>query len=217
MIQDLALRWVVTVLFGLSVAQCLFAIATEQRRWTSVVAQLLHTVMAVAMVAMAWPWGANLPTTAQMVFFLLAAAWFAAIAVGRAGAGRRIGTGYHALMMLAMAWMYAVMSGDLLRGQSTASALTHAGHAGHAGHSGSDMPGMDPSGMGGTGGGGNPAWITTINWVCALGFAIAAVFWLYRYLYLRQSRSPETPGHHLGILCQAMMAAGVAIMFGDAL
>jgi len=37
---------------------------------------LLHLIMSVAMVVMAWPWGATLPTIGPLVFFLLATVWF---------------------------------------------------------------------------------------------------------------------------------------------
>ncbi|TGD87022.1 DUF5134 domain-containing protein [Mycolicibacterium sp. CH28] len=227
MIQDLTLRWVVTLLFVGSAAECLVSLALGHRRWPSVVGHVLHAVMAVAMAVMAWPWGAELPTVAPMVFFLLATAWFVGVTLTPQAAGHRIAGIYHALMMLAMAWMYAVMNGSLLPGQSgsgggaagAASAQAgQSGHAGHAGHAGMNMPGMDMSGMDmpaadSSGGGGYPAYITTLNWVCTIGFALAAVFWLYRYLSVRMNRAHGT-GQPLGILCQAMMAAGMAIMFG---
>lgn len=216
MIQDLTLRWVVTLLFVLSAAECTFAIATGHRRWPSVVSYSLHAIMAVAMAVMAWPWGAGLPTVAPMIFFLLATVWFVVIATTAAAAGHRIVSGYHALMMLAMAWMYAVMNGRLLPGQSSGSTETASGH--HAGHMDMPgMPGMDMPGMGTaetTAPSGYPAWIATLNWVCTIGFAIAAMFWLYRYLVARQTRSSGDTVHHLGLLSQAMMATGMAIMFG---
>ena len=117
MVHDLTLRWVVTVLFGLSAAECAFAIATGHRTWTLTVGRLLHVVMAVSMGVMAWPKGAELPTTEPMIFFLLATAWFAVIALTPPGAGHRLVNGYHALMMLAMSWMYAVMNGHVLPGR----------------------------------------------------------------------------------------------------
>ncbi|AQT80747.1 DUF5134 domain-containing protein [Mycolicibacterium litorale] len=223
MIQDVTLRWVVTLLFVLSAAECVYSLAVSHRRWPSAVGQVLHAVMAVAMAVMAWPRGAELPTVAPMVFFLLATAWFIGVTVTPQAAGHRIAGTYHALMMLAMAWMYAVMNGRLLPGQSSGSdsgadAAPVPAASGHTGHAGMNMPGMDMPGMdmgtaSAVGTGGPPAYITTLNWVCTIGFAVAAVFWLYRYLSVRITRVPDT-GHPLGILCQAMMAAGMAIMFG---
>ncbi|WP_167103606.1 DUF5134 domain-containing protein [Mycobacterium sp. DL592] len=216
MIQDLTLRWIVTLLFVLSAAECGFAIATGHRRWPSVVSYSLHAVMAVAMAVMAWPGGAALPTVPPMVFFLLATGWFAVIAASAGAAGHRLVTGYHALMMLAMAWMYAVMNGRLLPGQSSVAADSAGSGGHHAGHM--NMPGMDmpdmPMGDSAPAASGYPAWIATLNWVCAIGFAVAAVVWLYRYLVARQSRSGGDAVHQLGLLSQAMMAIGMAVMFG---
>jgi hypothetical protein len=219
-IGDLALRWFVTILFVLAAAECLYALAAGNRRPATVVSQLLHVVMAVAMAVMAWPWGAALPTVAPMVFFLLATGWFVAVTASSLGAGHRIAGGYHALMMLAMAWMYAVMNGRLLPGQESYAADTGSaqpGASGHAGHAGMNMPGMDMSGTDAPltdgSGGGYPAYIATLNWVCTVGFAVAAVYWLYRYLAVRMDRTAGA-GVPLGCLCQSMMAAGMAIMFG---
>ncbi|WP_445169699.1 DUF5134 domain-containing protein [Mycolicibacterium sp. Dal123E01] len=217
MIQDLALRWFVTILFVLSAAECLSTLAGGNRRWTNVTSQLLHVVMAVAMAVMAWPWGAALPTVAPMVFFLLATGWFVGLTVSPLGAGHRIAGAYHALMMLAMAWMYAVMNGRLLPGQATYVpdvAATPAG-SGAGGHAGMNMPGMDMSGsaaVADSSGGGYPTYIATLNWVCTLLFAVATVYWLYRYLAVRMDRS-VTAEQSLGAMCQSMMAAGMAIMF----
>jgi hypothetical protein len=191
-INDLALRWVVTVLFSLSALECGYAMTVAHRRPTAVVGHGLHLVMAVAMAVMAWPRGAALPTTGPMVFFLAAAVWFAVVVI-RAGGPRIRGVNvYYLVMMLAMAWMYAVMNGGILPGQ----VVEHAHHAhGHA----------EPA---------YPTWITAINWIWTLGFTVAAFGWLYGYFAGRQ----RTPGRmsfvHFGILCQATMAAGMAVMFG---
>ncbi|GAY16705.1 DUF5134 domain-containing protein [Mycobacterium sp. shizuoka-1] len=223
MIADLTLRWLVTILFVLGAAECLYALAVGNRRPVTVIGQLLHVAMAVAMAVMAWPSGAALPTVAPMVFFLFATGWFVVVTAGPIGAGHRIAGSYHALMMLAMAWMYAVMNGHLLPGQSTyvgnpSDTGSAAGGSGHAGHAGMNMPGMDMPGMDMTGTAGSgasyPVYITTLNWVCAVGFAVAAVYWLFRYLAARMDREPADAGVPLGFLCQSMMAAGMAIMFG---
>jgi len=205
MIDDLFLRWIVTALFVFSALECGYAIVTGRRDWTHVEAHLLHFVMAVAMAVMAWPRGATLPTTGPMVFFGLAAIWFLAIMFTTAR-HRAVG-GYHAFMMLAMAWMYAVMNGSLLPGQAM---------SGHHDAQGSavamNMPGMNmAAGAGASSGPGYPAWIDALDWLCTVVFAVAAVWWLYRYFAERQA----DPGRrHIGIMCQAMMAAGMAVMFG---
>jgi hypothetical protein len=219
-IADLTLRWVVTILFVFAAGECLSTLVVGNRRPANVVSQLLHVVMAVAMAVMAWPWGAALPTVAPMVFFLLATIWFVAVTLSPICAGHRIAGVYHALMMLAMAWMYAVMNGRLLPNQSSyaadgapeASPAAASGHAGHA-----SMPGMDMSGPDTATADYSvayPPYIATLNWVCTVGFALAAVFWLYRYLAVRMEREPVGAARPLRILCQSMMAAGMAIMFG---
>jgi hypothetical protein len=199
MIDDLFLRWVVIALFVLSAAECAYAITTGRRQWTHTIGHLLHFVMAVAMAVMAWPRGAALPTTGPMMFFLLATIWFVVIALIQSG--HRTINAYHASMMLAMVWMYAVMSGDLVPAPSEG-----AGHGGgHAGHHASSMPGA--SGMSDPA---DPPFITGLNWVCAAGFALATVWWLYRCFVEREESSHRV----LGITAQAMMAAGMAITFG---
>ena len=208
MIDDLFLRWIVTALFVLSAAECVYAIATGRRVWTHIVSQALHLVMALAMVVMAWPWGMVLPTTGPMLFFAVAALWFVALTFVRAG--HRGINAYHAAMMLAMVWMYAVMSGSLLPAPSdgTSPAGSVGGH-----HSMPGMPGMEMPG-GSAESTGSAPFITGINWLCAVGFALAAVWWLYRY-FVQRKAEPTQPSHRfLGIAAQAMMAAGMAVMFG---
>lgn len=68
MIHDLVLRWVVTGLFVLTAAECVLAIVGKRRPWAWVVSHGLHFVMALAMVMMAWPSGAQLPSTGPTVF-----------------------------------------------------------------------------------------------------------------------------------------------------
>jgi hypothetical protein len=213
MIQDIFLRWIVTALLVLHAAECLFVIAIGRRMWMHVVGHMLHFIMSLAMVVMAWPWGATLPTAPPMVFFLLAALWF--LAVGFSGVGHRVVNGYHALKMLAMAWMYAVMNGTLLSGEGGAA---HSGHdmaSPHTTMRGTNMSHMDVSGMDtGSLSGGYPAWIGAINWVCTIGFAIAGYSALYRYFAARKAKATQPSRDCLGVARHTMMAAGMAIMFG---
>jgi uncharacterized protein DUF5134 len=111
---DIALRWVVTLLYGASTATYVYILVAQRGRWTNPVNHLLHLVMSVAMISMAWGVGMSLPTFAPMIFFLLAGLWFGRTA-GRTStpAGDRLTNGYYAVMMAAMAWMFAVMSGGL--------------------------------------------------------------------------------------------------------
>lgn len=221
MIQDIALRWVVTLLFVFSAGVCVQAIAANRHSGASMISHSLHAIMAIAMAVMAWPRGAELPSRAPMIFFAAAAVWFAASTLRTAD--HRGANVYHGLMMLAMAWMYAAMGGLPLQkaGQSDSAPMSsmpgmdmpdmpgmdagssaHAGHAGHGGHSGAGQAGTEPAN-----------WVGTLNWVCAIGFGAAAAFWLYRLITARVQPAAEDSHQTVGILCQLAMAAGMAIMF----
>jgi hypothetical protein len=202
MIHDTFLRLVVTTLFVLSAAECVYEIAAGPPTRTLVAGRVLHFVMSVAMVVMVWPRGAALPTTGPMVFFVLAAAWFVGVCV--TDAAHRVVNGYHALMMGAMAWMYAVMSGGLLP------ARPHP----DMNMSDTDMPGMDMSDMEASPVADSyPAWIDAIDWLCTTGFAIAAAWWLYRCFALRKAGGTRPSVDFLGAARQAMMASGMAVTF----
>jgi hypothetical protein len=193
MIDDLVLRWVVTALFVASAAEWAVAVITQRRAWTAMVRYGLHFVMSVAMAMMIWPWGPQLPTLEGAVFFLLATAWFA---VGTAflserTVAKRVEYGYHALMMLAMAWMFAAMNGHLLPGQQ----VKHT------------MPGMEMPVSGGP-----PGWISAVNWFWFAGLVVATVFWGYRFAAERSHGA--TRRWWLDSAGQAMMAAGMGITFG---
>ena len=199
MIQDPVLRWIVTALFVLTAAQIVFSIAVGHRKWPYAVGHLLHLAMSVAMAVMAWPRGAALSTggaaMGAMVFFLLAAVWFVAVAI--TGAGHRIVSGYSALMMVAMAWMYTQMGG--LMGPDTDGMTSMSGMA--------DMDGMEMSG-------GHSAWVGAVNWMWTILFATAALCWIVRYATLRTAAPTQSRYRALDPGWQAMMAAGMAIMFG---
>ena len=223
MIQDVALRWVVTLLFVFSAGVCLRSIMANRGSGTNVIGNSLHAIMAIAMAVMAWPRGAELPTRVPMIFFVVSALWFAAATIR--SDGHRVANVYHTLMMAAMAWMYAAMGGLPLReaGSSEDVAMAgtdmpdmpgmpgmpgmdagsgHAGHPGHSGHA-AGLPGTEPA-----------TWIAALNWWCTIGFTAAAVFWLYRFITARLQPSDDGSHHSVGILCQLAMATGMAIMFG---
>ncbi|KAA8969132.1 DUF5134 domain-containing protein [Mycobacterium sp.] len=203
MISELLLRWVVTGLFMLSAAECGHAILSNRGPWTLVVSHGLHFVMSVAMVVMVWPQGAQLPATGPMLFFLLATAVFATMAVGVARtAASRLQDGYNALMMLATAWMYALMDGDLLTGGSGPRDLAQPSVP---------MPGMAMAGMDMPSSSGSPGWFSAVDWFGTVFFAIAAVFWIYRSFTQRPRGAAWYKS--LGYLSQPAMAAGMAILF----
>lgn len=155
MINDLLLRWVATGLFVLSAAVWGFAVVTHGRAWTSVISNGLHFVMAIAMAVMVWPWGAHLPTTGPALFFLLATAWFVTmIAVSARTMAQRAVCGYHALMMLAMVWMYADTKHHHFP--------THSGSH-HPTSPDTPMPGMDVPATG-TPTSESHEWVSAFNW-----------------------------------------------------
>ena len=57
-------------------------------------------------------------------------------------------------------------------------------------------------------------WIGTLNWLCTIGFAAAAVFWFYRLVTHRVQSSGDESNSSAAILSQLAMAAGMAVMFG---
>jgi hypothetical protein len=219
MIQDMTLRWVVTLLYVCSAAVCVQTIVANRHSAANVISHSLHAIMAVAMAVMAWPRGAELPPRAPMIFFLVAALWFA-VSTARV-AGHRAANVYHSFMMLAMSWMYAAMGGlNLPKARDSASmagmdgmpgmpgmdgSSGHEGHGGHAGHGGHGA---------GDSGAQFAAWVGTLNWMCTIGFTVAAVFWLYRLITERLQSTEDRSHSTVGILCQLAMAAGMAIMFG---
>jgi hypothetical protein len=212
MIADLTLRWVVTVLFGLSFAECAYALAAGHRKWTGAAGHVLHLVMSVAMIVMAWPVGLAVPNRPSLVFFLLAALWFVGMAaIGSPGPVQRLTNQYHAAMMAAMAWMYAAMDGALLPGNAEGPHDHDAASGSMPGMPGMDMPPADMSTRTV-----EPQWITTVNWIVTVVFGLAALYWLYRYVAQRRkdSAQPTPLLAHAGSLCQSFMAAGMAIMFG---
>lgn len=118
-IDDIVLRWIVTVLFAASTAGYAYIMSAQRVRSIDSVNHLLHLAMSMAMLVMAWPAGMTRSAVGPMAFFLLAAVWFV-FASGRVPSGMpgRLTNGYHAAKMTAMAWMYAVMAGSRRHGRS---------------------------------------------------------------------------------------------------
>jgi hypothetical protein len=188
MIDDLPLRWLVTGLFLFSAVG--FAVVVDRKSWTSVISHVLHVTMAMAMAAMAWPQGLGLPPTPAEAFFVAAALWFLVAAVLAVRTiGERLAFCYHAMMMAAMAWMYAVMGGHLASDHPS-------------------MPDMEAAPVSDSHG-----WITTVNWVWTGVFVLAAFVWGYLFITARRSRGIPVWRTRLGTVVRAMMAGGMAIMF----
>lgn len=208
------LRWAVTMLFGVSIAADVYVFGEQRPRWIRALDHLLHVTMSAAMIAMAWHIGANLPGYAPIVFFLLGGAWFVVVAVRRCGALRdRIVSCYNAAMMIAMAWMYAVMSGGL-SGRADPSAGRMQSGADAAPMAGMAMQQSAP---------GPDTWITTVDWIVTAGFALAAMHWFWLCLYrpVAGSGTDQSPSTvrltRLRLLSQALAAAGTAVMFSATL
>jgi hypothetical protein len=219
MIDDLPLRWAVTGLFLLSGVG--FALVTDRRSWTSVVSYGLHLTMAIAMAAMAWPQALGLPPTPAEVFFVAAALWFAITAVlATRMVATRLVRGYHALKMLAMAWMYAV-----------AHQHPHVDGSGAEHHMppnmempdmapNMEMPDMDMSGTNAHATDNLPGWVDAGNWIWTVIFVVAAVVLGYGLVSQRggsRRRRARSWRRTVGSAVQVMMAAGMAIMFGTLL
>lgn len=204
MIDDLLLRWVVTGLFVLSAAECGFASLARGRPWTLALSNGLHIAMAIAMAVMAWPRGAQLPTTGPAVFFGLAALWFVTLAtVSARKVAERAVYVYPAVMMAAMVWMYLVMDGHRHGHRAT--------HH-HASHHGS-MPGVDMA-TNVVPACGPPGWVSTLNWFWFAFFWLAAVFWVYHLFLTLRNGTALHRYRWLYSADQAMMSAGMAISFG---
>jgi hypothetical protein len=207
LIDGPALPWTLTVLFGASFAVHVYVLVAQHGPWTRTVERLLHSVMCAAMVVMAWPVGMGLPPLGPIIFFLAAAVWFLLVAAHVfSGTAGRLTNAYHAIMMAAVAWLYAAMAG-VLPGQG---GQPH-NHT-MSSSPGMQMPGMDVSVAETT----QAGWITTLNWIAVVGYAAAAAYWLFRYFAPRKTNSgPRTASlAALGPPCHAFMASGMAIMFG---
>lgn len=208
---DVVLRWIITILFGASIATYVYILLVQHGRRTGTVTHLLHLAMSAAMILMAWGVGMTLPPLGPIIFFLLAGVWFAR-AAGQISmtTGERLTNGYYAVMTAAMAWMFAVMSGGPAgriahssdHAQSAALAIDASGMEMPAHQIHSATPGAE--------------WIAAVNWIAALGFAVVALYWACRYLAKRRTNPVPRAAQlaRLEPLYQACTAAGTALMFG---
>jgi hypothetical protein len=208
LIGGLALRWIVTVLFGVSIATHAYISAAQHVRWSNSVTHLLHLAMSAAMILMVWQVGLDLPAMGPTLFFLLAGVWFACLAVRVWPQSReRLKTCYYAAMMAAMAWMYALM-GAGLAGHTTHS-HHHASASADIGASSMRMPAHEMSPLAP-----ELSWITAANWIAALGFAAVALYWSCRFFGERRMNRDAARLARMEPLHQAFTAAGTALMFG---
>ncbi|MBA5224645.1 MULTISPECIES: DUF5134 domain-containing protein [Streptomyces] len=220
MVAASGLRWVLSLLFAVPVAYGVWRLVLPGTSAGERVDHALHAAMGVLMIAMAWPWGTDLPVVPQVVLFSVGALWFVAAAPFRARVGSRgrvvVAALPHVVMMGAMAWMVSAMSSSGTASDGGGSAGMH------------DMAGMDMSGGSGLAsmsltGAGSVA--TAV--VLAIVLAVLGLVWLTRALDRARGRSqdgsgPEGEGAGAGATdvvsvlapaCHAAMALGMAVMF----
>ncbi|MFI8524801.1 DUF5134 domain-containing protein [Promicromonospora sukumoe] len=159
MTSDPVVQWATTALFGVLGAHSLWRLATTRQPFDAA-SHLLHLGMSAVMVAMVWPWWARLPALPQVAFFALGAAvfagaagWYGLGALGPGAPGRGApargpttaapSAGHHrsarcqvvhAVMMLAMVWALAVMTGPAGHGAGRAFAGAGTAAPGAGGH-----------------------------------------------------------------------------------
>ena len=97
------LRWLLTVALAGATAFHLGRVLRPRRAPEHRIAEALHAVMGVAMVAMLWPFGRVVPASAWLVVFAGSVGWFAGQA-SRAGA-RWVVPVYFTSTAAAMVWM----------------------------------------------------------------------------------------------------------------
>ncbi|MFB9691231.1 DUF5134 domain-containing protein [Amycolatopsis plumensis] len=127
MIEPTGLRWILTAVFAAAGAFCLYR-CVRQGPLMSRIADVLHAAMCAAMIAMAWPATMSVARVPQLVLFACAAMWFAVVTVrGAAVHCSRWQSGYHAVMMAAMAWMVFAMPSAMASGSGTMDMSGHHG------------------------------------------------------------------------------------------
>ncbi|MFH8342414.1 DUF5134 domain-containing protein [Streptomyces sp. AM6-12] len=210
MITATGLRWLLSLVFALSVLYGLRSATAPGRTGPHRVDHALHTAMGLVMIAMVWPWGMELPTAPQIVLFGAGALWFACSVPLRADSAHRLRACLSALprvlMTGAMAWMAAAMDG----------AGMAAGGGGGAMH---DMPGMDMSGSSGASAmtltGAGERGTAVVLAVLLAAFALRRLARAFDRARSAPARGPETvvrdDADVLGLFCHAAMGLGMAV------
>jgi hypothetical protein len=196
-----SLRWLLTAALLLASAYHL----TRVPRFAGAdrVAEALHLVMGLSMVAMLWPWGSVVPAPLWVAVFTASTGWFAARALR--SAGRRLVMGLFAMSMAAMAWMGATMPA---MASSSAGGLATGGLAtGGLAMDGMAMDGMDT--------GHGP--LTTVGVISGLlgGYLIvAAGWWFVRGLRLGGLATTPARGPRplrWSAICHGLMSAAMGL------
>jgi uncharacterized protein DUF5134 len=189
-----ALQWTLTGLFGVCAGLYLQQVRTAHV-WQPKVAWSLHALMAVAMIAMAWPWGMRVPPIAYVLLFTASALYFAYLGMFTAHVGH---TRYHASMMASMVLMALAMPVSAMPERPSMADMGAMAGMDMA-DMGSPMPGMGMADMGVPP---TPTWVMLTCGVTA-AFFVGAALWLFFVLI----RGPSRPYADL------LMAAGLGVSF----
>jgi len=193
LITSVVLHWALTVLFVVCVG--LYARqAIGDHGWQPRLGWSLHVLMAIAMIAMAWPARMSIPTLVYVLVFTAGALYFVYLGLF----GPRIDHSfYHAVMMGAMVAMAVVMQSSAMPGMTAASSSALAGHS---------MPMANAASAVGSPAG-SSAWEPVLCGLAAAGFMGVAV-----WSFLAALRGPRRP--HATMLMSLGMGiafAGIAI------
>lgn len=85
MIAASGLRWILSLVFAVPVLYGVWLMVLPGTGMAERVDHALHSAMGVLMIAMAWPWGMDIPAAPQVVLFSVGGLWFVAAAPFRAG------------------------------------------------------------------------------------------------------------------------------------
>ncbi|MGJ8517074.1 DUF5134 domain-containing protein [Carnimonas bestiolae] len=206
MIESDWLRWLITALFAFAAIDSAYRIIRPERSILRY-CHLWHLLMSLAMLAMSWPWGHQLPALPQVVLFSVATLWFVWLGISGGCCATddphrnltRLSMGYHALMMAAMAWMLLDMAS--MAGMSDMSGMAH--HAHHAmSHDAHHMA--------------QPSSSLLSRYREVIGQAWIFVFTLSTLYYLLKSCVRVINRHRVVVeeLSQAAMALGMLTMIG---
>jgi hypothetical protein len=188
LITILGLRWGLTVLFvvcaGLYTRQMF-----GERKWQPTLGWLLHVLMAIAMVAMAWPVGMRIPSLLYVLVFTAAALYFVYLGLFGPHVNHAF---YHAVMMGAMVVMALLMQSAAMPGMTVTPTSAMAGH---------NMPMVHATATN-TGSSGSPVWGSTLCGLAAAGF-VGVALWSFVVLI----RTPHRP------CADTLMSLGMGVAF----
>lgn len=174
------MRWALTAVFA--IAAVLFVIAGRRAEGHGVWA--LHGLASVAMIAMVWPVGMQIPPVLYVLVFTACALYFAYLAMYHGGLPHPV---YHVTMMGAMAAMGLLMTPNA----ATPAASAHVAASGH--HHVAQAAGATAQ---------TPGWFTVACVVLAAGFGVATLWWFYLLV-----KGPQRP------FADVLMALGMSVSF----